>query len=77
MQRINKIQHTVNLALLRTWSRLRNEAGAETVEYLGLSAIVVVLGGAVYLFVTGGIGQITAQIGRIMADIINGMAQGW
>jgi hypothetical protein len=56
---------------------LHGEKGVETVEYLGLGAIVVILGGAVYLYVAGGISQITTLIGALIERILAGFAQGW
>ena len=73
----------------KKWTRLRRtgrllvtrllhgERGVETVEYLGLGAVVVILGGGVFLYVSGGISQITAQLGALMERIIAGFAQGW
>lgn len=69
-----RLRHTGRLLATRM---LHGERGVETVEYLGLGAIVVVLGGAVFLYVAGGISQITGLIGALIGRIIAGFAQGW
>ena len=75
----------INPSLKRATDYLQNNAwqlwysqhGVETVEYLGLASVVVVLVGAVALYLSGA-GQVLIEAIRdIIAAIIAGFAQDW
>jgi hypothetical protein len=58
-------------------ARLSLEEGAETVEWLGLAAVVVVLIGAVALYISGAGQGIIDALRDLINSIIAGFAQGW
>lgn len=61
----------------QVWQWLSRQDGVETIEYVGLASVVVVLVGAVALYVSGA-GQILIdQIANIIADIIANLQRGW
>jgi hypothetical protein len=54
-----------------------SEQGVETVEYLGLASVVVVLVGAVALYLSGAGQVLIDAIRDLIAAIIAGFARGW
>lgn len=73
----NALRRWANL-VCRYWLGLRSDAGAQTVEYVALSGVAVVLIGAVVLFLGSGGGQIVIDALRdVINAIIAGFARGW
>lgn len=67
----------INGRLQRVWQKLRLQDGVETIEYLGLASVVVVLVGAVALYVSGAGQVLIDEIANIIADIIANLQRGW
>jgi hypothetical protein len=57
--------------------KLLLQEGVETVEYVGLASVVVVLAGAVALYLSGAGQVLIDQVADIIANIIASLQQGW
>jgi hypothetical protein len=76
VERINNSFHP-GRTLHHLLTRLSSEDGAETVEWLGLAAVVVVLIGAVALYISGAGQGIIDALRDLINSMIAGFAQGW
>jgi hypothetical protein len=61
----------------KIWQKLLLQEGVETVEYVGLASVVVVLAGAVALYLSGAGQVLIDQVADIIANIIASLQQGW
>lgn len=53
------------------------EDGMETLEWVSLMAVMLLLGAAAYVYISGGIGVVIDHIATILDRFIAGYAAGW
>lgn len=59
------------------WQLGCEEQGVETIEYLGLAAVLAILVGAVALYLSGAGQALIAAVRDLISAIIAGFARGW